>query len=153
GGGGDAEVGMVLHVVLVNEVEPAPECVQPAAAARRDGEPLGEICDARHIARRRGMFQALFDRADLDRPGRCGAMECARLVRFGSLELPGQEVADDAWIPIAATAMVEGHRNARPFDRLQYLCRVGSLEKRVARLRGELREDGSLQRELPLHAR
>ena len=144
---------MVLDVVLGNQVEPALERVQPAAPASRDGEPLGQFGDAGDVAGGGGVFECLLERADLDCPAGGGTMQGAGLFRLGSLELPGEEVADDAGVPVPATVMVERHDHARAFEGLEHLPRVGSREERVARIRRQLREDRRLQRELPLCAR
>ena len=80
-------------------------------------------------------------------------MQGARLFRLGSLELPGEEVADDAGVPVPATVMVERHDHTRALQGLEHLPRVGSREERVARSRRQLREDRRLERELPLCTR
>src|SRR5712672_3332448 len=110
---------MVLHVVLVNEVEPALERVQPTASASRHGEALGKIGDAADVAGRRRMLECLLECANLDRPARRGKVQGARLLRLGSLELPGQEVANDARVAVAVAAVVE---------RDGYACALEGLE-------------------------
>ena len=134
----------------VHEVEPALERVQPAASTSRHGEALGQVGDAADVAGRCRMLERLLDCADLDGPARRGTVQCARLLRLGSLELPREEVADDAGVAVAAPAVVEGDRHAGAFEGLEHLRRVGPSEERVALLRRQLREDGRLHRELPL---
>jgi hypothetical protein len=128
-GRGDAEVGMVLHVVLGHEVEPAFERVEPAASTSRHGEAVGEIRDAADVARRCRMLESLLDCPDLEGPDCGGTVQCARLFRLGSLELPREEVADDAWVAVAAPAVVEGDGHAGVFEGLEHLCRVGPSEE------------------------
>jgi hypothetical protein len=68
-------------------------------------------------------------------------MQGARLFRLGSRQLPGEEVADDAGVPVPAAAMVERHDHARALQGLEHLPRVGSREERVTRIRRQLRQD------------
>ena len=84
---------------------------------------------------------------------RGGTMQRARLFRLGSLELPGEEVADDARVAVAAAAVVERDGHAGALERLEHLRRVGPREERVALLRRQLREHRRLHRELPLRGR